>query len=258
MDDGYVMKRRGFTLIELLVVIAIISLLVSILLPSLQRAQDLAKVVVCLNNQRQIGLAVLQYVNVWDGVITPAAQTAAGILNQAAPLWYDRLQTEGLISFNPTSAAGLGVLRCPADDRAVLYGRFHCSYSANRYTMGIYDITGPGSDLMMPRKIDDVPTPANVILTGTRGNASEPVGSYWSACGSSVYWWSGVNVYGIGFLWDRHSRNMTMTDARISNGKATFVLADGHAVPCDGSFDTPQGPGVRYNSPGSPCPELVP
>lgn len=44
------MRRHGFTLIELLVVVAIISLLVSILLPSLSRAKELARTVVCATN----------------------------------------------------------------------------------------------------------------------------------------------------------------------------------------------------------------
>ncbi len=51
----------GFTLIEVLVVVAIIALLVAILLPSLSRARAQARSVTCLNNLRQIGMAVQQY-----------------------------------------------------------------------------------------------------------------------------------------------------------------------------------------------------
>jgi prepilin-type N-terminal cleavage/methylation domain-containing protein len=54
-------KSRGFTLIELLVVIAIIALLVSILLPSLNRARELAKRSLCGNNLSGIGKAIAIY-----------------------------------------------------------------------------------------------------------------------------------------------------------------------------------------------------
>lgn len=64
--------KKGFTLIELLVVIAIISLLVSILLPSLQQAKALAGQVVCASNLRNLGIGYAYYANDFDGYIPPA------------------------------------------------------------------------------------------------------------------------------------------------------------------------------------------
>jgi len=68
--------HRGFTLIELLVVIAIITILAAILFPVFGRARENARRASCMNNQKQIGLAVLQYVQDFDEHYPLQAATA--------------------------------------------------------------------------------------------------------------------------------------------------------------------------------------
>lgn len=63
--------RFAFTLIEMLVVVAVIALLVSILLPSLSRARQQAKLVACRANLHDLGSALLQYATVHDPYFPP-------------------------------------------------------------------------------------------------------------------------------------------------------------------------------------------
>ncbi|MCP4589135.1 MAG: prepilin-type N-terminal cleavage/methylation domain-containing protein, partial [bacterium] len=89
-------KTAGFTLVELLVVVSIIALLISILLPSLRKAQDQAKLVKCLANLGGIGKGNITYSTEWNGwfVGSPATtgQQAFGISGftgsgSAAQIW---------------------------------------------------------------------------------------------------------------------------------------------------------------------------
>jgi prepilin-type N-terminal cleavage/methylation domain-containing protein len=59
-------KKKGFTLVELLVVIAIIAMLLSILIPSMNRAKEIAKRVVCGSGLKGIGSAMALYADAYD------------------------------------------------------------------------------------------------------------------------------------------------------------------------------------------------
>ena len=67
LEDYIMRKSRGFTLIELLVVIAIIALLLSILMPALGKAKDLAMGAACKGNLKNYTLAVAMYLDDNDG-----------------------------------------------------------------------------------------------------------------------------------------------------------------------------------------------
>ena len=64
----YVNKNKAFTLIELLVVISIIALLISILMPSLNKARQSAKAVYCAAHQKGLGAAFRMYVDENNGI----------------------------------------------------------------------------------------------------------------------------------------------------------------------------------------------
>lgn len=133
-------KRPAFTLVELLVVIGIIALLVSILLPALNRARENARQVKCESNLRQIGLAMQLYANDNHDWFPFTASRGAG--HHAEDwIWWESgldLNQSALARFIGGQKNGAldAVLRCPSDDLEThVHGADPYMFS---YTMNYY------------------------------------------------------------------------------------------------------------------------
>jgi prepilin-type N-terminal cleavage/methylation domain-containing protein/prepilin-type processing-associated H-X9-DG protein len=164
-------RRNAFTLVELLVVIGIIALLISILLPALNKAREQANKVKCLSNLRQIGLGFIQYANNNKGsfpFVSSRGNTGAVDFDEDWIHWRTTLANGGLgtSSIAPYLSGSSGfldqVFRCPSDDPlSHVAGTYIYSYSMNGY--------------LDPRGIQSVDGVAVRVKLGTIRNSAEKI-----------------------------------------------------------------------------------
>ena len=196
MSDRY--RTKGFTLIELLVVIAIIAVLISLLLPAVQSARESARRAQCINNLKQMGLAIHNYLST-NNTFPPFSVMPQGYTSQpwsahARLLPYmEQANLFNLINWNvqhqftsgPTVAAmRIAMYMCPSEvnDRArptATLTYYPCNYSLNQGTWFIYDpVSGNvGDGAFMPNRAY---TPANITdglsntMAATENKAYQP------------------------------------------------------------------------------------
>ena len=163
-------RGRGFTLIELLVVIAIIAVLIALLLPAVQAAREAARRIQCINNLKQIGLALHNY-HSSNNCFPPGAlivtNSAGGTLANAS------LSPHGRV---------LGYT-----EQQPLFNAFNFSYGIQDDPYG-----GPANSTVSMTRLtlflcpSDNPPNWNIQATYTNGIA--PGNNYFASLGSTLEW----------------------------------------------------------------------
>jgi len=207
----------AFSLLELLVVIAVISLLLSVMLPSLGRAKHLAKQAVCASNLRQIAFSMEYYLDANDRTY-PCAEDPIST-DPFYWLWMGRgwrglvgpYIQEGIDGDNPS------VLVCPDDPdgqvkyESTSYAYSMCFYHSNQQIDGTSAVADTYSNPQpsVPRRNEDVANPSRKILIGEWTSNHRPVD------GDNGWWcWAGYRNF---MLADSSIACLDATDIRPAN-----------------------------------------
>ncbi len=206
--------HQGFTLIELLVVIAIIAVLAGLLLPALDRAKDVARAAHCLNQMRQLGLAVNLYVD--DNADTfPRSQHSAFAHGE----WPWERQLAPTLGSTVTTWTNLltGIYHCGRDRRG----------ASLSYGMNVYFELGPDDDYegkpQAWRRMAAVPNPAATVLFAESASGADHImANFWAT-----------------------PSDATDVASRRHQGRANYTFLDGHSEAR--RFDTVYHPARRLD-----------
>ena len=234
INGGSVGKKSGtkaFTLIELLVVISIIALLMSILLPCLNRAREQAKTLICKSHLRDIGLAFMDYAMQNSERLPPLGdndpQTGGGSdpRRYVGKHWYERLAETGLVSDGTlkTDSPALfvnyteGIWRCPSVKRNQIFAESSRATWGGGYGVNQWFInyaTRKGSP-----KISDIKNASAIFLVGDCGR---PMGD------GTFNYSTWCKLYPLMPFELRKTGNPNEQPACRHNGNGNVTFADGH------------------------------
>jgi len=240
-------KSRGFTLIELLVVIAIIAILAAILFPVFAKAREKARQITCASNEKQLGLAFIQYSQDYDEMYPQGLPSADGNGNRGggwAGMIYPYVKSTGAFSCpdDPTHPQGTRVPVSYAYNFLVGEGTNYTYGPSNTNALGgaIAQITAPTMTILLAEVQNiDVTVTNPIDYTGTNALSSLATDGtnllgYDSSdnlqCCNSTPLGNAKLVTGEELGWSVGNANANQFSGPLgvhSNG-ANYLLADGH------------------------------